>query len=56
MRAYKFWKKQSAKWKRVKRIRQEMGIGGVWEKWGVRGDWEAWDRVRRGAPDSVFAW
>lgn len=24
---YKFWKKQSAKWKRVERIRREMGIG-----------------------------
>ena len=31
-----------------------MGIGRVWEKWGVRGVWEAWDRVRRGAPGSVF--
>ena len=53
-RAYKFWKRLSARWKQAEKQGGKIGIGVVWEKWGVRGAWEAWDRVRRGAPGSVF--
>ena len=53
-RDYKFWKRLSARWKQAEKQGGKIRIGGVWEKWGVRGAWEAWDRVRRGAPGSVF--